>query len=50
MSAARPPELAPSWMPRQTRRRIDRELHRLIGLGECSVCRTPFPNNTGGRG
>jgi hypothetical protein len=46
MTAARPPELAPSWMPRQRRRRIDRELRRLLGLGVCSVCRTPFPNNT----
>lgn len=33
----RPEPLAPSWLPRHQRRRIDRELRRLLSPGICSV-------------
>jgi hypothetical protein len=39
-------ELAPSWMPRQRRRRIDRELHRLLSLDTCSICKSPLKHNS----
>ena len=35
---------APSWLPRQQRRRIDRELDKLIQRDVCSLCGAP--NNT----
>ena len=34
--------LAPPWLPRQQRRRIDRQLRRLMRRDTCSVCGTPF--------
>ena len=40
------PELAPSWLPRQQRRRIDRELHKLLHRGTCSICSSPLKHNS----
>lgn len=41
-----PDQLAPSWLPRQQRRRIDRELHRLLCRDTCSVCGSPLEHNS----
>jgi hypothetical protein len=40
------PELAPSWLPRQQRRRVDRQLHKLLRRGTCSICDHPLKHNT----
>jgi hypothetical protein len=40
------PELAPSWLPRQQRRRIDRELHRLLRQDNCSICKSALTHNS----
>jgi hypothetical protein len=37
---------APGWLPRQQRRRIDRELDKLIQRDVCSLCGAPFKHNT----
>src|SRR5262245_61786289 len=42
----RAPQLAPSWLPRQQRRRIDRELHRLMRRDACSICGSPHRHNS----
>jgi len=41
-----PVQLAPSWLPRQQRRRIDRQLYRLLHRDVCSVCGSPFKHNS----
>ena len=38
--------LAPPWLPRQQRRRVDRQLRRLMRRDTCSVCGNPFEPNT----
>jgi hypothetical protein len=38
--------LAPPWLPRSHRRHIDRALRKLIRLGVCSVCGSPFRHNS----
>jgi hypothetical protein len=43
---SRAPELAPYWLPRQQRRRINRQLHRLLHRDVCSVCGSPFKHNS----
>src|SRR5262249_61339750 len=44
---SRPPDqLAPSWLPRQQRRRIDRAVRKLIRHDVCSVCGSRFEHNT----
>jgi hypothetical protein len=42
----RPPELAPSSLPRQQRRRVNRQLHKLLQSGLSSVCGRPLEHNT----
>lgn len=37
---------APGWLPRQQRRRIDRELDKLIQRDVCSLCDAPFKHNS----
>jgi hypothetical protein len=39
-------ELAPSWLPRQQRRRIDHQLHKLLRRGTCSICSRPLKHNS----
>jgi hypothetical protein len=39
-------QLAPSWLPRQQRRRVERELRKLIHSGVCSFCGNGFPHNS----
>jgi hypothetical protein len=39
---SRAPQLAPSWLPRQRRRHIDRALRKLMKRGACSICGSPF--------
>jgi len=41
-----PDQLAPSWLPRQQRRRIDRELHKLLHHDVCSVCGSALKHNS----
>jgi len=41
-----PEQLAPSWLPRQQRRRINRQLHRLLQRDVCSVCGSLFKHNS----
>jgi hypothetical protein len=41
-----PDQLAPSWLPRQLRRRINRALRKLIRRDVCSVCGGPFRHNS----
>ena len=41
-----PDQLAPSWLPRQQRRRIDRELHKLLRRDVCSICGSTFKHNS----
>ena len=41
-----PNSLAPSWLPRQQRRHIDRQLRRLMRPGTCSICGSPFRHNS----
>ena len=43
-SPARP--LAPAWMPRPLRRRVDRQLRKLVERDACSLCGAEFPHNT----
>jgi hypothetical protein len=38
----RAPELAPSWLPRQQRRHIDRALRKLFQRDACSLCGESF--------
>jgi len=38
--------LAPSYLPRAQRRRIDSQLHKLLQSGICSVCGHPLKHNT----
>ena len=40
------PELAPAWLPRQQRRRIDRTLRKLFRRGTCSICDSPLKHNS----
>jgi len=40
------PEFAPSWLPRQQRCRINRQLHRLLQREVCSVCGSLFKHNS----
>jgi hypothetical protein len=42
----RTPQFAPSWLPRQQRRRVDRELQKLFCRDACSVCGSPFKHNS----
>jgi len=42
----RAPELAPSWLPRQQRRRINRQLHRLLRRDACSICGSALKHNS----
>jgi hypothetical protein len=37
-----PGQFAPSWLPRQQHRRIDRQLRKLFRHDTCSVCGAPF--------
>jgi len=48
MANPRPrPELTPPWLlPRQQRRRIDRQLHKLLRRGTCSICSRPLKHNS----
>ena len=47
MANPRPrPELTPPWLPRQQRRRIDRQLHKLLRRGTCSICGTRLKHNS----
>jgi hypothetical protein len=39
-------ELAPSWLPRQQRRHVNRELHKLLRRGTCSICDRPLKHNS----
>jgi hypothetical protein len=41
-----PEELAPSWFPRHQRRRIDRQIYKLLHQDDCSVCRSPLKHNS----
>src|SRR5262245_22855677 len=41
-----PEQLAPSWLPRQQRRRINHQLHRLLRRDVCSVCGSLFRHNS----
>jgi hypothetical protein len=41
----RAPQLAPSWLPRQQRRRVDRELSKLVRRNVCSICGSPLKHN-----
>jgi hypothetical protein len=38
--------LAPSWLPRQQRRRVDRELRKLVGRSTCSICGISLQHNS----
>jgi hypothetical protein len=40
------PEFAPSWLPRQQRRRIDRKLQKLLRRRTCSICGRPLKHNS----
>jgi hypothetical protein len=42
----RAPRLAPSWLPRQERRRVERELRKLLRRDACSLCNAPFKHNS----
>jgi hypothetical protein len=42
----RAPDLALPSLPRQQRRRVNRELHKLFRQDNCSVCGGPFKHNT----
>src|SRR5262245_64128267 len=37
-----PDQFAPSWLPRQQRRHVDRALRKLFQRGVCSICGGPF--------
>jgi hypothetical protein len=39
-------ELVPGWLPRRHRRRVERELRRVLPLEACSLCRRAFPHNS----
>jgi hypothetical protein len=39
-------QLAPSWLPRQQRRYVDRQLRQLMRRDVCSVCGKPFQHNS----
>jgi len=41
-----PDQLAPSRLPRQQRRRIDRQLRKLLHQDTCSVCGNPHKHNS----
>jgi hypothetical protein len=38
--------LAPSWLPRSERRRIDSQLRKLLQSDLCSICSSPLKHNT----
>jgi hypothetical protein len=38
--------LAPSWLPRQQRRRLDRALRKLMRRNVCSFCGSSFKHNS----
>src|SRR5215471_12398432 len=38
--------LAPSWLPRQQRRHVDRALHKLLRRGVCSICGGTLRHNS----
>jgi hypothetical protein len=42
----RVPELAPSWLPRQQRCRIGRQLRKLFRRDVCSICGSSFKHNS----
>jgi hypothetical protein len=42
----RAPKLAPSWLPRHERRRIDNELYKLLHTDNCSICGSPLRHNS----
>src|SRR5262245_51250314 len=48
MTNPRPPrpELAPAWLPRQQRRRVDRELRKLMHGDVCSICGSRLKHNS----
>jgi hypothetical protein len=43
---AEPDQLAPSWLPRQQRRHVDRQLRRLLRRDVCSICGNTFKHNS----
>jgi hypothetical protein len=40
------PELAPSYLPRQQRRRISRQIYKLLHGDVCSICGSPLKHNS----
>jgi hypothetical protein len=42
-----PDSLAPPWLPRPQRRRIDRQLRQLMQRDVCSVCGSPHGGHSG---
>src|SRR5262245_19520806 len=42
----RAPQLAPSWLPRRQRRRINSELYKLLHRDTCSICGSPHKHNS----
>jgi hypothetical protein len=42
-----PDQLAPSWLPRQRRRHVNRALQKLFRRDTCSLCGSPFRHNSG---
>src|SRR5262249_27497691 len=41
-----PDQFAPSWLPRQQRRHVDRALRKLLHRGVCSLCGGSFKHNS----
>jgi len=39
-------QLAPSWLPRQQRRHVNRQLHKLLRHGTCSICGRPLNHHS----
>jgi hypothetical protein len=46
MNNPRNSDLAPSWLPRQQRRRLERQLQKLFHSDNCSVCGQRFAHNS----
>jgi hypothetical protein len=42
----RAPEPAPSWLSRQQRRRINRQIYKLLHRDVCSICSRPLKHNS----
>jgi hypothetical protein len=43
---SRAPNLAPSWLPRQQRRRVNRQLRELMDRDVCSICSKALKHNS----